>query len=272
MISNVISLHPDFADNTLTTFIHDEDRTLRPAVVVFPGGGYHMLAPREAEPIADFYYNNGFHTFILRYSLDENVKGHMPAIQGGMGIKWIREHAEELCVDPDRIFVIGFSAGGHAAASTAVYWNHKVVRDALGVTDGKTPEGINRPNGMILSYAVLTCGEKTHAGTAKRACGHEIPTEEDIREYSIEKNVDATTPPAFIWHTFNDAAVPVENAILMMGAMAEQKIPFEAHIFPDGPHGLALCNEVTWEEKPKLLNPHAAVWADLSVKWIKDCF
>jgi acetyl esterase/lipase len=268
MRSETVILHPDYEENTLTSFLHEDDE-IRPAVVVFPGGGYHMLASREAEPIALFYYENGFNTFILRYSLDDKVKGHMPAIQGGLGIKYIREHAAELCVDPEHIAVCGFSAGGHAAASTGVFWNHPVVRDAIGVTSGSAPEGINRPNGMILSYAVLTCGEFTHKGTAKRACANENPTPEEIREYSIECNIDETTPPAFLWHTFNDGAVPVENAILTMAAMAEKKIPFECHIFPDGPHGLALCNQVTWDNKDKLLNPHAAVWADLSVRWLK---
>ena len=272
MIYKELPVHPDYPENTMTLFVHDEDDTIRPAVVVFPGGGYHFLSAREAEPVARFYYDAGFHVFLHRYSVGEAVKNHMPAVQGGLCIRYIREHARELNVDPDRIFTCGFSAGGHAAASTGVYWNHPVVRDALGVTDGSAPEGINRPNGMILCYAVLTAGVKTHMGTAKRACGHEVPTEEDIREYSVEQNVDATTPPAFLWHTFSDGSVPIENAILMMDAMAKHKIPFEAHIFPEGPHGLSLCNEQTWEGKKDLLNPHAAVWADLSVKWIRDCF
>ena len=272
MIYKEIPVHPDYAENTLTLFVHDEDETVRPAVVVFPGGGYRFLSGREAEPIAKFYYDAGMNVYLHRYSVGANAKEHMPAIQGALAVKWIRENAETLHTDPNRIFTCGFSAGGHAAASTGVYWNIPCVRDAVGVTDGSAPEGINRPNGMILSYAVITVGEKTHRGTAKHACCHEEVTDADILEYSVEKNVDGTTPPAFIWHTFTDAAVPVENAILMMGALAEHKVPFEAHIFPEGPHGLSLCNKITWEGKAEMVNPHAEIWADLSVKWIRDCF
>ncbi|MBQ8345637.1 MAG: alpha/beta hydrolase [Clostridia bacterium] len=259
-----------YTDSTMTLMIHEEPGEARPAVVVFPGGGYRFLSAREADPIARFYYDNGMNVCLLRYSVGEGAKNHVPAIQGGLAVKWMREHAAETNTDPHRIVTCGFSAGGHAAASTGVYWNHPTVRAGVGVEDG-APEGINRPDGMILSYAVLTVGEFTHKGTARHAAGKETLTEEDIKEYSIEQNVDATTPPAFLWHTFTDGAVPVENAIFMMDAMAKVKVPFEAHIFPEGPHGLSLCNELTWEGKAEAFNPHAAVWADLSVKWILDC-
>ena len=272
MFYEKFQLWDKYPEATLTAYVCDKypKHDPRPAVIVCPGGGYGKLSPREAEPIVSYFFGKGMNCYLLHYSIEENAKDHAPLIQAALAIKTVRERAETDNTNPQKIYILGFSAGGHLAASAGVFWNLPVVRDAVGVTDGTSPEGINRPDGMILCYPVITMGEFTHKGTAQRVSGHEILTEEDVLHFSIEKNVDATTPPAFIWHTFTDATVPVQNAIMLTAALAEAKVPFECHIFPEGPHGLALCNEETSECTQRLIVPHAECWADLAVKWIRD--
>ncbi|MBE6702638.1 MAG: alpha/beta hydrolase [Ruminococcaceae bacterium] len=240
--------------------------TPRQAVIVCPGGGYGALSDREAEPIATQFLAAGFATFILRYSVGEGAKDYAPLKQVALAIKHVREHAPEYHIDPDRIFTCGFSAGGHLAASAGVLWNSPVLAD---IQKG-APEGINRPNGMILCYPVITAGEWAHKGSIHRLCGTKTPTKEEENRFSLELHVNETTPPAFIWHTFNDNCVPVQNALLMAEAMTAAKVPFELHIFPNGPHGLALCNEQTAKGSENLLNPHCACWVELAIKWAKE--
>ncbi|MBQ8341122.1 MAG: alpha/beta hydrolase [Clostridia bacterium] len=233
----------------------------RPCVIVCPGGGYGMLSDREAEPIAAQFLSAHFATFILRYSVGTDAKDFTPAKQVALAIKHVREHASDYNLNPDRIFTCGFSAGGHLAGSAGVFWNAPEVRAAL----GDAPEGINRPNGMILCYPVITAGDHAHKGSFHKLCGSKEATQAEMDRFSLELHVDETTPPAFIWHTFNDGVVPIKNALLMADALADVKVPFELHIYPDGPHGLALCNEQT-----RVLNPHCEGWVKLAVQWVKD--
>ena len=243
----------------------------RPAVIVCPGGGYGILAPRESEPIVRRFFASGCNTYLLEYSIGQNAKDYAPLIEAALAIKLVRQRAEQDNTDPEKIYILGFSAGGHLAASAGTLWNVEAVRDAVGVTSKEAPEGINRPNGMILCYPVISMGKYTHLGSAKNVTGHEVLTDDDISKFSLELNVDATTPKTFIWHTFNDATVPVQNTLLYINALAAAGVPFEAHIFPDGSHGSALCNKETWEGQERLLIPHAECWIDLAIKWIKDC-
>ena len=272
MFYNQFALSEKYPDASLTAYVCDSAPKVcpRPAVIVCPGGGYGMLSPREAEPIVRRFFGEGFNCYLLTYSVGDKAKDYAPLIEASLAIKLVRERAAEDNTNPQKIYILGFSAGGHLAASAGTLWNIPEVRDAVGVTDGTSPEGINRPDGMILCYPVITVGEFTHAGTAKRVSGHEQLTDEDVRKFSLELHVDSTTPPAFIWHTFSDGSGPVQNTLLLANAMATAKVPFECHIFPEGVHGLALCNEETNDGKANLTVPHAEVWAELAVKWIKD--
>ncbi len=274
MIIKTISLSPKHPDATLTVYIHDEGHSVkilpspRPAMIVCPGGGYHALSEREAEPIALRYIHAGMNAFVLRYTVKDGAKNYAPLIQAALAIRHIREHAEEYNIDPDRVFIVGFSAGGHLAASSGILWNCPAVRDALGVSDGSCPEGINRPNGMILSYPVISGLNFSHRKSFCYLCGKEDPSEEERKAFSLEYHVDETTPPVFIWHTFNDTLVPVQNSLLLMNALCEHKIPFEGHIFPDGPHGMALSTEETRSGNDEWVDAHVAHWTELSVEWI----
>lgn len=265
-------LSEKYPDASLTAYVCDKDTVSspRPAIVICPGGGYEKLAPRESEPIVRRFFGEGFNCYLLRYSICEKAKDYAPLIEAAMAIKLVRERAAEDNTDPKKIYILGFSAGGHLAASSGTLWNIPEVRDAVGVTDGSAPEGINRPDGMILCYPVITAGEYTHKGSAKRVSGKDEPTAEDIQKFSLELHVDGTTPPTFIWHTFSDKTVPVQNTLMFANALSAAGIPFECHIFPEGVHGSALCNKDTCEGNEKLMIPHAECWTELAVKWIKD--
>ena len=241
----------------------------RPAVIICPGGGYSFVSPREAEPVVRKFFGAGMNAYLLRYTTKEDSANYAPLIQAALAIKLVRERAAEDNTDPNKIFIVGFSAGGHLAATAGIYWNIPEVRDAIGVSTGDAPEGINRPDGMVLCYPVIVGNDEfTHIGTRNNFCGTNEPTEADKARFSMDLHVDATTPPAFIWHTFTDPHVPVENSLALMNAMAKQEIPFEAHIYPHGIHGLSLCNAEVSEGREDRLEPHAEGWIDLAIKWI----
>ncbi len=240
--------------------------TPRRAVIVCPGGGYHFLSDREAEPIATQFLAAGFQVFILRYTVGEGAKDFAPLRQAALAVKFVRDNAEKYCVDPDHIFTCGFSAGGHLAASAGILSDIPELAD---ITAG-LPEGYCRPNGMILSYPVITAGPLAHQGSIRYLCGSPDPTEEERDRFSLEKHVGAGTPPAFIWHTFSDTCVPVQNSLMLACAMKDAGVPFELHIFPDGVHGLALCNEQTSSGKPHFIVPHAECWLELAIRWARE--
>ena len=255
----------DNSGATLTTYVHtDSESTVhapRAAILICPGGGYKNLSGREGEPIALEFMRAGFCCFVLKYSVGASARDYAPLIDASYAIKYIRDNAERFNIDPDKIFSLGFSAGGHLAGWIGTSWD-----------DGHIPQeirGINRPNGMILCYPVITGGEYAHEGSIKNLAGKEELTEKDRNEFSLEKLVTEKACPAFIWHTAADKTVPVQNAILMADALAKAKIPFELHIFPEGPHGLSLATEETATNEPRYVNTHAAAWAELAAKWIK---
>lgn len=261
----------------LTAYLHDDknDYTecpfrLRKAVLVLPGGGYGKLSQREAEPIAMEYFASGYQTFILWYSIKPNV---FPAafMEEMAAVKYIRDHAEEFGIFPDKIATIGFSAGGHLAACLSTLWQEPWASEMIGAT----PEDIH-PNASILGYPVITAEfEKTHKGTFKNLL---LGLPEELWDYlSLEKRVSPDTPPTFLWSTWNDQLVPIQSSTRYANALADQGVSCEVHIFRNGVHGLALANEVTekWPdhltdkgEPSKQINPFVEPWMDLSKKWL----
>ena len=265
MINDKINLLGDHPECTLTLCVHDNDGTRRPTVVVCPGGGYSCVCrDREGEPIAQYFYANGFNACVLEYTVAPAKLGYLPAIEVGLAIKYMREHAEELGVDTDKIFTCGFSAGGHLAASAGILWDRPEVLAAM----GDAPVGINRPDGMILCYPVITSGKYAHRGSIANLLGNRDYTEEEGKIFSLECHVKPETPPMFVWHTYSDGGVPVKNATLLMDAYIDNGVPFEAHIFPKGPHGMALANGETWNGSQAMYDLHVAHWIELAVEWI----
>ena len=256
-----------FANATLMTYVHAQPHDCphppHAAMLVLPGGGYAYCSGREAEPIALAYVQAGMNAYVLNYSVEEKAVFPQPLLEASRAMKYIRDHAVEDNTDPTRVFVIGFSAGGHLASSLATCWHRAEIQAAAGVTGEE-----NKPSGAILSYAVMSGGVNRHQGTFCRLTGKDDPTDEELALYSAELNVDEHTPPCFLWHTADDPVVPVGNSLLMASALAAKKIPFELHVFPHGVHGLSLCSEETSVGSPNLISPSVSEWLPLSITWL----
>lgn len=226
---------------TLTGYIHDvsnelKNAQIRPAVLIFPGGGYFMCSDREAEPVALAYMAEGYQAFVLRYSVGEKVPFSQSYEDACTALAYLKENSDELHVDAKKIAIAGFSAGGHLAA-------------ALG-TMGK-----DKPTAMILGYPVIL--SSMGDGICK-----EIP--------GLDEKVTAETPPAFIFSTSNDIIVPVENSLKFAEALNKNGVEFELHIFRNGVHGLSLAKPLTSNGERSMVNPVVAEWFTDSVRWLKE--
>ena len=156
-------------------------------------------------------------------------------------------------------------AGGHLSASLGTLWHLDSVDAMTGL-----PHGKNKPCGMVLCYAVLSAGQMAHKGSFYNILGTTEPTDEQLDLYSIEKHIDENTVPAFLMHTAEDQVVPVENALYMAEALSAKKVPFEMHIYPRGPHGVALGNWLTSRGNPGYDDAQVERWVDDSVYWMKN--
>lgn len=238
----------------------------RPAVLVCPGGGYGMCSPREADPIAMQYLAAGFNAFVLYYSLGEHAAFPGPLLDLSGAIKLIRSNSEEWNIIPDQIAVCGFSAGGHLAASLATLWNNSDLIPSCG------GGGDNKPNALILAYPVITTRSwMKKAGALPRLIGNR-DQESTLKLLDCSKNVGPHTPRTFLFHTFRDNAVAVEESLCFANALTENDIPFELHIYPNGPHGIALANEQTGIKGTPMVDANAATWMQLSIAWLKRLF
>ncbi len=232
---------------------------IRPMMIILPGGAYSFCSDREAEAIAAVYLAQGFCTCILRYSVrrsaDDCGLGDLPLHEAASTVRYVREHAEEWSIDPNKITVIGFSAGGHLAASLGVHWNN---RDRLTMAG----EAV-RPNGLILAYPVITAGSTAHRETIQNLTGINGFSEKDSL-YDTALYVGADMPPAFIWHTYEDDHVPVDNSLAMAVAMRKAGCSFSMHIFPKGEHGLSLSTQEVGGGPEDVRK-----WVELSVDWLR---
>ncbi len=233
--------------------------TKRPAVVICPGGGYEYCSEREAEPVAMRFASYGIQAFVLRYSC-VNKRFPTSLLEAAQAVAYVRKNAAELGVDPDKIMICGFSAGGHLAASLAVHWKKDFIANAL-----DEESSLYRPNGAVLCYPVITSGEKRHDGSIVNIAGNDAELRELV---SLEKQVTADVPPVFLWHTADDGCVPIENTLMFAAALAEKKISFVCHIFERGAHGLSLCDDSTASGNEHF-NPDCARWFNMAVEWIK---
>lgn len=239
----------------------------RPAVLVIPGGGYTMTSDREAEPIALKFVGAGYHAFVLRYSCSPS-RYPVALCETAEAMRLIRGHADEWHVDPDRVAVIGFSAGGHLAANLA-----STVGDDDLAAHGYDADAV-RPNALMLAYPVITSGPLAHRGSFDNLLGPERKDDAAwLDKLSIEKHVDAHMPPVFVWHTVTDNAVPVENTLMLIGACKAAGVSVEAHLFPEGWHGLALGTmETAANADPAAVFPCIQIWPKLACDWLERTF
>jgi acetyl esterase/lipase len=234
------------------------------------------LSDREAEPIALRFLAHGYHAFVLRYSVQSRMPA--PILDLASAVACLRRNAPEWFIDPQRIAVCGFSAGGHLAASLGVFWDKPFIYEPLGLS----PEQI-RPSALLLCYAVIELevivnrpftldpsGQPAYDSqdAIVKLLGDTRPTQAQRDQYRLDLQVSPATAPAFIWHTANDQVVPAHNALRFAAALARQQVPYELHIFENGVHGLALADAVT-EVSGRFINPENQIWVDLALKWLK---
>ena len=255
MIHMPIPGHPEA---TLEGYILDCELSLgtdtnRPAIVICPGGGYLYCSPREAEPVALRYAARGFHAFILRYSVGWDAAGFAPLQEVSWVIGYLREHAEEWRIDPNKIATCGFSAGGHLALAAGV-------------------KGENKPNAMILGYpAVTTPNHPMSNFMVKLLAGKKEVTDEDCAEFSLENFITKDAPPVFITATAEDGLSPF-GALLVANTYSKLGKHYELHMFQHGPHGYSLADETCADGSSQVLNSSFAQWHGLSVDWLYRIF
>lgn len=249
---------PNHPEATLDGYILDCDlmlgqQMLRPAVIVCPGGGYVYCSRAEGEPVAMSYAARGFHAFVLRYSTGRDAADFAPLQEISWAIGYIRERAQEWNIDPEKIAVCGFSAGGHLALSSGLL-------------------AANKPNAMILGYPATSAPCIPGMDfMLKFLTGKESVTRADAVQFDLVPQITKDAPPVFIVATAEDVltsygALPIAQKYAALG------LNYELHIFNFGPHGYSLANETTADGSSRYMNSAFAQWQGLSVQWLHKIF
>lgn len=234
----------------------------RPALILCPGGGYAFCSIREGAPVARMFSRAGIDAFVLTYDCAPTPLGRTPLHTLSACVAWVRGQAARLGIAADRIAVGGFSAGAHLAGTLGTVWN----RPAWFPPD--TDLAAHRPNALVLCYPVVSAGAYAHRDSFVRLAGSDRAAQQ---AFSLEALVDADTPRTFLWHTLDDATVPVENTLLLEAALRRASVPHELHLFPHGVHGLALADFETYDPaRGRLPDRHVARWQQLCAEWLKE--
>ena len=238
---------------TLTPYFPAKEKATGAAVIVCPGGGYTHLADHEGRPVAEWLNTLGISAFVLRYRLGPRYHHPAPLQDAARAIRTVRARATEWNIDPKRIGILGFSAGGHVASTIGTHFDS-------GKPDASDPiERVgSRPDLMILIYPVITMKEFAHAGSKRMLLG-ENPAAELVALLSNEGQVTKETPPAFLVHTANDPTVPVENSLRFAESLRKAGVPFELNIYERGPHGFGLGGN----------DPILSTWPQRCADWLR---
>lgn len=223
-------------------------------ILVLPGGGYGvMAAAREGHPVAHAFEKAGFGAAVLQYSLCPRP-WYLALLETMGAIAYLKGQGAK------RVVVCGFSAGGHLAACSCNFWRDTSLYSRLGLTYQQV-----RPDGVILGYPVIT-GEGPHKNimTFNNLLGEGSSVPANL---SLHNDVQGDNPPAFLWATVADDTVPVEHTLLYANALRKAQVPFELHLYPHGPHAMALATEKT-KGYPQQQDPHVATWFSLAVEWL----
>jgi acetyl esterase/lipase len=241
---------------TLTPYFPPAGRANGTAVVICPGGGYGHLAPHEGNDYALFLNQYGITAFVLKYRLGSSGYRHPRMLEdAARAVRLVRAKAEEWKVDPKRVGIMGSSAGGHLASTLLTHF------------DAGNPQAVDpidrlssRPDFGILCYAVISMGPLTHEGSKSNLLG-KAPPPELVKLLSNELQVTAQTPPCFIWHTWEDTTVKVENSLEFAAALRRNGVLFDLHVYQKGRHGIGLA------DKPPFANAHP--WSRDLIFWMK---
>src|SRR5256884_2209558 len=238
---------------TLTPYFPAKEKTTGAAIIVCPGGGYTHLADHEGGPVAEWLNTLGITAFVLKYRLGPRYHHPAPLQDAARAIRTVRARASEWSIDPKRIGILGFSAGGHVASTIGTHFDSGKP-DAQDFIERVG----SRPDLMILIYPVITMREFAHAGSRRMLLG-ENPSANLVGWLSNEAQVTKETPPAFLVHTANDPAVPVENSLRFAEAMTKAGVPFELNIYERGPHGFGLGGK----------DPMLSTWPQRCADWLR---
>lgn len=240
---------------TITPYLPEKDAT-GSAMVICPGGGYGGLADHEGRDYALFLNLHGVTCFVLKYRLGSNGYRHPIMLEdAARALRLVRHRAAEWKIDPHKIGIMGSSAGGHLASTLLTHFD---AGDST-AADPVDRES-SRPDIGVLCYPVITMGPNTHEGSKENLLGKD-PSPELVKLLSNELQVTPQTPPCFLFHTFEDQAVKVENSLDFAAALRRNGVPFDLHIYQKGPHGIGLA------DKPPFAHVHP--WANDLLVWLK---
>jgi acetyl esterase/lipase len=241
---------------TLTPYLPGATNATGAALVICPGGGYGMLAPYEGNDYALWLNQHGVTCFVLEYRLGSHGYRHPAMLQdAARAVRLVRAKAADWKIDVKRVGIMGSSAGGHLASTLLTHFDS-------GNTNSNDPieRQSSRPDIGILCYPVITMGEYAHQGSKKNLLGTNPPPEL-VKLLSNELQVTTNTPPCFIWTTFEDKTVPMENSLLFAEGLRKNHVPFDLHVYQKGKHGMGLA------DKPPFAHPHP--WAGDCLFWLK---
>ena len=244
---------------TITPFLADPNISTGASFIVCPGGGYWILADHEGSSIARWLNTLGISAFVLKYRHAPEYHYPAPILDAERAMRYVRSNAANYGLDPEKVGIIGFSAGGHVASTVGTHFDNGNPQAADPIDRVS-----DRPNLMILGYPVITMGPYTHAGSKKNLIG-DHPSQQMVDLLSNEKHVTAQTPPTFLVQTVDDNVVPVENSLMFAEALKKAGVPFELHLFQHGPHGFGLADGMN--HAPNI--PYLAVWSQLAADWLK---
>jgi acetyl esterase/lipase len=241
---------------TLAVFLPPKSKATGTAVLIVPGGGYYIVAAgHEGYDVAKKFNEAGIAAFVLKYRIPDNrtmVNKEIGPLQDAeRAMQTIRERAKEWAIDPNRIGIMGFSAGGHIASTEATHYKKVVIVNKKNTN--------LRPDFMVLVYPVISFSDSIgHLGSRIGLLG-KTPSKEKIREYSNELQVNPQTPPCFLIHAKNDNVVPVKNSLVFYEALQKNNVPAKLYLYDKGGHGFGLHNETSDVQ-----------WIDLVIPWIKQ--
>ena len=235
-------------------------RRKRPAVLILPGGGYSHTSEREAEPVALRFAAAGWASFVLHYSCAPCA---FPTAlrEAAMAMRYIRENAEEFEADPAMVAAVGFSAGGHLCGTLGTLFDSPEVAD-IG------PGGLLRPDALGLCYPVAVAWGRTHEGSFENISGGDPGLRQRL---SLDRLVRSDMPPAFLWHTRDDASVPCRNSLILAQALEEAGVDFALHLYRRGQHGLSVANELVYPTgKVPDHSPDVGGWLETMIGFFEE--
>ena len=235
----------------------DPDRRF-PAVLILPGGAYSWVSPREAEPVAMRFLSRGFTCAILNYSC---APARFPVAlrEAAMAMRFLREQADRLHIDPEKVAALGFSAGGHLCGTLGTLYDAPEVADIA-------PSDVIRPDALVLCYPVSSAHGRTHEDSFTNLCGQDQALKERV---SLDHLVRRDMMPVFLWHTRTDDSVPVDGTMRLALALAEQDVPFTFHVFAAGRHGLATADDLVYRrDNLPPVSDGVRDWPELAIRFL----